>query len=68
MAEYIYQRLDDGTNCAMKYTGNDSEVIIPDNEKISILFDDLFKELKCKEDKLCRERRLYKIIKENCKK
>lgn len=43
MAEYIYQRLDDGTNCAMKYTGNDSEVIIPDDEKISILYDDLFK-------------------------
>lgn len=43
MAEYLFRGLEDGTNCVMRYVGEDTKVVIPDNKNVSVLFDDLFK-------------------------
>jgi len=43
MGEFILKEIDDGTTGAMSYQGNDAEVVIPDDENITLLNDDLFK-------------------------
>ncbi|MEG0075709.1 MAG: leucine-rich repeat domain-containing protein [Eubacterium sp.] len=41
--QFYYKPMEDGTNCLVSYEGEAAEVIIPDDQKVTILFDDIFK-------------------------
>ena len=43
MQNFTYKLIEDGTYCVMTYQGDDETVVIPDNQNITILYDDLFK-------------------------
>lgn len=42
MQDFIYRQIDDGSNCLIKYRGDEAEVVIPDNRDITVLYDKLF--------------------------
>lgn len=43
MQNFTYKLIEDGTYCVMAYQGDEETVVIPDNQNITILYDDLFK-------------------------
>ena len=42
MQRFIYKQIEDGSYCAMRYQGDESAVVIPDNRNVTVLFDQLF--------------------------
>ena len=50
MQDFIFKQIEDSTYCVVKYRGDESEVVIPDNRNITVLFYKLFsghKEITC---------------------
>ena len=43
MQNFTYKLIEDGTYCVTTYQGDEETVVIPDNQNITILYDDLFK-------------------------
>ncbi len=42
MQDFIYKQMEDYNYCVMRYQGNESAVVIPDNRNVTVLFDKLF--------------------------
>ena len=42
MHEFYYRKVDDGTNCLIGYRGDETEVVIPDDQSVTILSDKIF--------------------------
>ena len=44
MQEFMYKMIEDGTYCVSGYRGDEANVIIPDSNGVTMLFDKLFKD------------------------
>ncbi len=42
MQEFLYKQMEDYTYCVTRYKGDEAEVVIPNNRKVTALFDKLF--------------------------
>lgn len=42
MQNFIYKQIEDCTYCVMRYQGDETAVVIPDNRNVTVLFDKLF--------------------------
>ena len=42
MQDFLYKQMEDYTYCVVKYRGDEAQVVIPDNRKVTALFDKLF--------------------------
>ena len=42
MQDFIYRPLENGTDCIVGYQGDEPDVVIPEDRKVTVLFDNLF--------------------------
>ena len=42
MQDFMYRLIEDYTCCVMRYKGDENEVVIPDSQNVTVLYDKLF--------------------------